>query len=121
MNAPEPAWREAFKGCMTRVSFELKLTRAMLEMLCALSDEVAWDRRAYGGLHYPDNFMATNHALTRRGLIERREPQKVRDGMPPPWKLTPAGVAAIEMLRVGGLFIEAEAARTKLSKRRGRW
>lgn len=118
-------WRDAFKSNMTRVTFELKLTRAMLEFLCACSDGVRWDRRAFGGLLYPDNWLATEHALIRRGLLERLPRQVAGPGGDGevlvflPWKLTPAGEALIELLRVGGLFIEAQEAKAKFSGRKG--
>ena len=118
----EPDWREAFRGCMTRVMFELKLTRAMLELLCATADNAHWDRRAFGGLNYPDNWISTERALTKRGLIYRTPPRPVRkDGhIEIPWALTPVGVSVVEMLKVGGLFIEAEEAAKKFVARKGR-
>lgn len=113
------AWRDAFKSNLTRVSFDLKLTRQMLEFLCASSDGVHWDRRAFGNLHEPDNWFATEKALIKRGLLERipRGEQK-RDLIP--WRVTPAGAALVELLKVGGLFIEAEEARAKFGSRKGR-
>lgn len=117
-----PEWQEKFKSQMTRVSFELKLTRAMLEFLCAASDDVYWDRAAFGGLHYPDNWLATEYALTKRGLIVRRPPIEVKGRTvgSPPWELTPAGHAAIELLKVGGLFIEAQKAADRFAARKGK-
>lgn len=122
MKAPATDWREAFRSCMTRVTFNLTLTRAMLEFLCATSRDVMWDRRAFGGLLYPDNWMTTSHALMRRGLIERLPPQPIkdRDHLPLPWKLTPAGEAVVQMLKVGGMYLEPHEALEKMSKRRGR-
>ena len=116
-------WQEAFRSHMTKVSFNITLTRAMMEMICSVADDVHWDRWRYGGLVYPNNFLATEHALEARGLIIRK-PRIV--GTEPkegeiPWKLTPAGVAMIELMKVGGIFIEAEAAREKLKARKGRW
>jgi len=116
----KPDWQDAFKSCMTRVMFELKLTRAMLEFLCAISVDVHWDRRAFGGLTYPDNWIATERALEKRGLIQRKPPREVSKLTGPPWLLTPVGVSVVEMLKVGGLFIEAETAKKQLAARRGR-
>jgi hypothetical protein len=113
-------WQEAFRSQMTRVTFNLTLTRAMLEFLCAASENVQWDRRAFGHLGYADNWIATERALTKRGLIQRKPPQKVESGMPPPWELTPVGVATVEMLKVGGLYIQAQEAADKIQKRKGR-
>lgn len=98
----------------------------MMEYLCALSDDVHWDRRRYHTIFYPDNFLATQHALERRGLIQRKSPRLIKkDDNKDPWSvtfqmLTPAGISVVEMLKVGGLFIEAEEAAKKLSKRKGR-
>ena len=114
-------WQEAFQTNITRVTFNLTLSRAMMEMLCALSDDVQWDRTRYGNLLYPDNFLATERALVARGLIVRKLRIAGKDpGGPPFYKLTPVGVACAEMFRVGGCFIEATDARDKLNRRKGK-
>ena len=120
----QPEWQERFQSNTTRVAFTLSLTQAMLEFLCACSDDVYWDRRKYRTLLYPDNWIATEHGLVRRGLVKRKPPklvekQRTNEFSRPPWELTPAGRAVVELLKVGGIFIEAEAARDKLSKRKG--
>ena len=119
-----PDWQDAFRSQMTRVTFNLMLTRPMLEFLCAASDDVHWDRTAFGHLGYSDNWIATERALTKRGLIIRKPPQNVKktgdNRLPPPWEVTPVGRAVVEMLKVGGLYIEAQAAADKLQKRKGR-
>lgn len=120
----EPEWKQNFRSCQTRISFELKLTRPMLEFLCACSDDVWWDRSRYGNIYYPDNFLATEHALERRGLIERAglgtyNPE-LKETQQRPVRLTPVGKAVVEMLKIGGLFLEAEEAREKIRKRVGR-
>lgn len=120
MNRPD--WQDAFRSQMTRVTFNLMLTRPMLEFLCAAAEDVHWDRQAFGHLGYSDNWMATERALTKRGLVVRGKPRKVnQDGrLPPPWELTPVGAAVVEMLKVGGLYIEAQAAADKLQARKER-
>lgn len=125
MSNQRPTWQEAFRSCQTRVMFELKLSRAMLEFLCAASDDVYWDRGTFGGLLYPDNWVTVERALTKRGLIERKPPSEVgwkkeNKGWVQPWKLTPVGLVVVEMLKVGGLFLEAEEARQKMAARKGR-
>lgn len=116
-------WKQAFKANTTRIGFKLVMTQPMLEMLCALSDDVEWDRTWMHSILIPDNFLATREALARRGLVEFKtdaeKPDKKRDGilLRPYLKLTPAGVAVVEMLRVGGLFIESRIAKDKLAKR----
>lgn len=125
MKRPETDWKDAFRSCMTRVTFNLTLTRPMLEFLCATSEDVHWDRRAFGGLTYPDNWIATEHALMRRGLVERKPPQAIEKHIGDrvsfwPWKLTPVGEAVVQMLKVGGLFLEPHEARDRMANRRGR-
>jgi hypothetical protein len=124
----QPAdWVEAFRSQMTRVSFQLMLTRPMLEFLCACADDVHWDRSRYGSLGYMDNWIATEFALTRRGLVVRRPPQVVKSirhdhagFVPPPWELTPAGRAVVDLLKVGGLFIPAQEVADRAAARKGR-
>jgi len=115
-------WQDKFKSQMTRVSFQLALSRPMLEFLCACADDVYWDRRAFGSLHYPDNWFATEHALIKRGLIERKPPHLVKQKTfgKPPWELTPAGIVLIELLKIGGLYIEAHEAQRRFLARPGR-
>ncbi len=111
--------RERFKTNVTRVSFQIKLSRPMMEMLCALSDDVRWDRDRYGSIFNPDNFIATPRALFERGLIRRKA--DVKAAFPGPFdELTEIGKAMVELMKVGGIFIEAEEARKKLSGRKGR-
>jgi len=116
--------QQAFLSCTTRVGFDLKLSRPMMEFLCACSDDVEWDRRRFPCLYEPDNWIATERALTKRGLLRRRteieRKRRVKEqgtAFPIPYCLTEIGHAVVAMLKVGGLFIEAEAAREKLQKR----
>ena len=128
VTAPVSDWRDAFRSCMTRVTFRLVLTRPMLEFLCATAADVRWDRRAFGGLTYPDNWIATEHALAKRGLVVRKPPQAIEKAKRKkdailsfwPWMLTPAGESVVQMLKVGGLYLEPHEAVEKMSKRRGR-
>lgn len=111
-------WQEAFLGNTTRVGFNLKLSRPMMELLCATADSVYWDRAKYPGLYEPDNWISTERALKKRGLLRRltvKETDKMRKEKKsilhvPPYALTPAGEAVVELLRIGGLFIQAEDA-----------
>lgn len=112
-------WQERFQSNVTRVRFEINLTRPMMEMLCACADDVMWDRAKFGGITFPDNWIATEFALTKRGLLERKPPRPVGDNTPP-FRLTPAGVALVELMKVGGLFIPAEEAARKMRGRKGR-
>lgn len=118
-------WREKFRRNGTRITFRLMLTRPMLEMLCALSENVHWDRQRHGSILYPDNFLGTEHALTERGLVQRK-PLRIVNGYTevkegePPIELTPAGRSLVDLLKVGGFYIEAKAAAEKMAARKGR-
>lgn len=129
-NTADETWRDNFKSNLTSVSFKLTLSRPMLEYLCATADDVFWDRFTYGSsIVFPDNFMATEQALTRRGLIRRKGPQSIpadnREANIMKWKphceLTPAGKAVVELLKVGGMFLPAAAAIQKMKARPGSW
>lgn len=116
----------AFQSHTTRVGFKLVMTQPMMEFLCAVADDAEWDRRKYGSICYPDNFLATEHALTRRGLIRRKPPvlskkQVKADQYDRSFcELTPVGEAVVAMMKAGGIFIECEIARERLSRRKGR-
>lgn len=120
-------WRERFLSQSLRTHFELKLTRPMLEMLCATSDDVIWDRARFGNMFSPDNWIVTETALAKRGLLVRKEPKAVKfkmgaQGWSPTsfYELTPAGVALVELLKVGGLYLPAQEALERLAGRKGR-
>lgn len=124
-----PQWQEQFKAATFRTSFTLSLSQAMIEFLCAVADDVQWDRSIYyGNIHRPDNWMATSTCLERRGLIVRRCQNEI-DKRTRHWRaedfasrltyevshytLTPAGEAVVQLFRVTEIFVEAEAAVTK--------
>ena len=124
---PNPElWRELFRANTTRIGFKLILTQPMLEFLSAVAAGCEWDRARYGSITIPDNFLATEHALTRRGLIVRKPPRVRRRDLENDVRnqycdLTPAGKAVVAMLKAGGLFIEPLAAVERMKKRKGRW
>lgn len=121
-------WQQAFLSNTTRIGFNLVLTQPMMEMLCALSEDLEWDRDFVHSILIPCNFLATWEALTRRGLVERKTEAEINEifakskrermRVTPFVRLTPAGCAVVEMLKIGGLFIEAKIAKDKLSKRK---
>lgn len=122
--APPTDWRSAFQGHAMRTSFCLSLTQPMLEFLCATADGVHWDRllhyQAYGAAR-PDNWIASSAALEKRGLIVSGPPigpvstheEFCQQSL---WNLTPAGAALVELLKVAGIFIEADSAIAKKAK-----
>ncbi len=119
-----PDWRSAFQGHAMRTSFCLALSQPMLEFLCATADGVHWDRRLYSrqwGAAKPDNWLASGGSLEKRGLIERLTRVQIEssgsDFTVSHYKLTPAGSAVVELLKVAGIFIEADSA---IEKRAGR-
>lgn len=124
-------WKTNFRAMAMRTSFSLSLSQTMLEFLCAVADGVQWDRGFYGvDIHRPDNWIASEAALTKRGLIVRkcREEMPFRERCPTNedlrrqehnyCKLTPAGESVVQLLKVGGIFVEADAAINKRSRGR---
>ncbi len=124
-----PDWKSAFQGHAMRSSFCLALTQPMLEFLCATADGVHWDRRLYyrqWGAAKPDNWIASGRSLENRGLIERITRGQI-DAITATvtfedfhlhshYRLTPAGAAVVELLRVSGIFVESDAAIEKRSR-----
>lgn len=121
----DPEWRDAFRGFTMKRSFMLGLSHSMIELLCAIADDVTWDRSLYPNIHFPDNWYSTTMALEKRGLIEQKseeEREAIFQRLNGNWdrhyevsyrKLTPAGEALVHLLRVTGLFIQADSAVTK--------
>lgn len=121
------AWKVAFQSQAMRSSFALALSQPMLELLCAIADGVYSDRqlhyRSYG-IARPDSLLASSRSLEKRGLIQPvanreeriREAATARYGEVAFWELTPAGAAVVELLKVGGIFIEADAAIAKKAR-----
>jgi hypothetical protein len=115
------AWKSNFQSATLRTSFCLSLTQPMLELFCAIADGVWWDRTGSSVLARPDSFMASSEALTKRGLIvshaQRQEPRTreecergERGELVRIFELTPAGEALVNLLRVAGMFVEADHA-----------
>jgi len=108
-------WKSNFKSYVMRTNFYLGLTRPQMEYLCAVADDVEWDR-FHSGPQSPFNWIAAEGALTRRGLIERKKDGRGR------WVtgnvydiksvcvLTPPGKLVVELLKITGLFIEQDNA-----------
>lgn len=127
--AKTPAWQDAFKSACLAVGFRLQLTRAMCEFISAVADDVSWDRAVYGSSNaFPDNFLATGRSLIKRGLIERKEGERCDSRRAVTsydlhswshWKLTPAGDAVVVLLKLSGLFVEADMAVEKKARRVG--
>ena len=119
-----PPWLDAFKSSSIKTGFLIALTRPQLEYLSAVADDVEWDRANYGGGNpFPENFLATSAALVKRGLIERKKREEVdalhgqRYDSYSTYRLTPAGEHVVALLKLAGLFIEADAAIQKKAKR----
>ncbi len=118
------AWRNKFLGSVCRIGFQLALSRSMLEMLCAISDGVQWNRAMFPGLIVPDNWIASQAALLNRGLIvEKSEKERNADittahilNESYTWqryKLSPAGEKTIDLIRISGMFVQSDAAIVK--------
>jgi hypothetical protein len=130
-----PAWQDNLKASCLRVGFGLHLTRAMCEFLSAVADDVHWDRAKYGSAQaFPDNLLATSAALFKRGMIRQKSSAEIeahkRERSATPledrtiwewthWELTPAGEHVVALLKLTGMFVSADAAIEKKSRRGG--
>lgn len=107
-------WKDKFKSYTMRTNFHLGLTRPQLEMLCAVADDVEWDRFTYGLGSGPFCAMASSHALEKRGLIEKKKSGRGSDKwkhvyeIKSCWVLTEAGKLVCQLLKITGLFIESD-------------
>lgn len=123
-------WKDNFRNSSMRIGFSLILTKTMLEYLCAVADDVKWDRALYwknGAM--PDNWIASERSLEKRGLIERKPAIWFEENkhLSQTWSeacersccvLTPAGKAVVELIKIAGIFVEADAAINKKSRKR---
>lgn len=140
-------WREAFKASSLKVGFILHLTRPQLEMLCATADDVEWDRDKFSFIGLPSNWISTEAALERKGLLQRKPDLKItsyhnkkatdrqkREAYDrynaerkkhkelfgvgnARYELTPAGKIVVQLVVMSGMFIEAEDAMVKKIRR----
>lgn len=125
-----PGWQDNLRASCLKVGFSLHLSRPMCEFLSAVADGVVWDRSKYGSAAaFPDNWLATSASLFKRGLVRRkpdaeREAEKHRSDDRlyewTGWELTPAGEHVVGLLKLAGLFVEADAATEKKAKAKGR-
>lgn len=121
-----PAWRDAFKASSIKAGFHIGLSRAMVEFLSAVADDVTWDRAKWGGASpFPDNFIATAASLIKRGLIvekteaEKRKNIHLPDDRAYQWsnfQLSEAGFYVVKLLKIAGFFVEADAAIEKRAR-----
>jgi len=119
-------WRDDFRNFSMKVNFVLSLSKSMLEMLCATADGVQWDRALYRhGSHCPENWIASCRSLEKRGLIQRKSAEEIDQrkyedharGEWCCWTLTPAGEQVVGLLKTCGMFVEADAAINKKTRR----
>lgn len=123
-------WKGLLRNSILKVGFHMSLSRSMLEYLCAVADNVVWDRGVYRSIYQPDNWLAAQNALLRRGLIARKPDdvnedrmKKLRTGehdyLYHEWnffRLTPAGEAVVSILKMAGIFEEQLAAIDKKAR-----
>jgi hypothetical protein len=125
-------WQANFKSYSFKRSFGLHLSQAMIEMLCAVADDCQWDRAEANTIHQPDNWIATQGSLVKRGLIERKcesERAKVYEKVVSGrmrrdeyrehsyYKLTPAGKAVVDLFKVVGVFVPSDAGLRKAARK----
>lgn len=117
----EPDWKEQFRAATLKLGFTLALTKPQLEMLCAVADDVVWDRSLFGTRGFQDSWGVSERALSKRGLIRRKPVTKraAEAGEQSCCELTPAGELVVEMVKLSGMFVEADAAIAKKSRKRG--
>lgn len=119
-------WKSDFQKSTMRTNFVLALSQPMIEFLCAVAENVHWDRARYLTIHAPDNWIATEHALIKRGLIVRKplsqldaERDAIQEAGGDPrldkscCTLTPAGEAVVSLFRVTGIFVDSDNAQLK--------
>lgn len=127
-------WQDDFRNSSLRTTFSLNLSRPMLEYLCATADNVTWDRGIYRNSLTPNNWLATETALQRRGLCVRKSREEIdkessrldrTDGGIASLafyemsccKLTPAGQQVVELLKLAGIFVEQDVATAKKKRK----
>lgn len=126
------SWKQKFQDSTFRTNFQLFLSQSMVEYLCACADNVRWDRSRFCSIHRPDNWVATEASLIKRGLCERKscseieaERAELKKAMGDDYedqrgwhlinmcRLTPAGQAVVELFKVTGVFVPADGALIK--------
>lgn len=118
--APPDDYRAAFRAKVMRVGMTLHLSQAMLEYLCAVADDVIWDRLGASHLGRPDNVMATAPALEQRGLIARKPQTRSRadiDDYAAYHVLTPLGEKLVALLKEAGIFQVSDRAHQKRARK----
>jgi hypothetical protein len=88
-----------FRAYVTRVGFQLTLTRPQMVLLATL-EQSGW----YAATQVAQTWFTTSGALIRKGLIEHNPSQGH------PWRLTPAGVHVVGLMREAGLLAELTGA-----------
>lgn len=123
-------WAEHFRSHVMKQSFNLSLSQTMIEFLCAVADNVRWDRGNVCDIHRPDNWYVAEACLIKRGLVrcKRDDPgqqekwaeQMRKEGdhlLESCVELTPAGKAVVELFKVTGIFVEADNAILKKARK----
>ncbi len=123
-------WAEKLRSFSMKVGFHISLSRAMLDYLCATASDTQWDRALYGpDIHVPDNWLASEKSLEKRGLIERKSKAwfEARKNKHPGSRaefcevsmcvLTPAGRLVVDLLKLAGMFVESDAAINKKARK----
>lgn len=117
---PVESWQDNLRRSSFRLGFKLQLSHVMLEFLCAVADDVEWDRHLNKFSPDVDSWLSTEMALTRRGLIERKRPRSKKTkalalGLNY-CRLTPAGQAVVELVKMAGVYVEAVEATVRRLK-----
>jgi len=119
LRLPREEWAERLRSSVLKFGFNMNLSTAMLEFLCAVSDNVRWDRNLKSSIHAPCCWLVTEAALTKKGLVVRKVKRDDTDGpilLQNMCEPTPAGQHVVELIKLAGIFVEhAEAAAKKMA------
>jgi hypothetical protein len=131
--ACDDEWKVSLRNFSMKVGFHLSLSTSMLEMLCAVSDDVKWDRALYYRERcVGENWISSQNSLVKRGLIRRKSEDEmmkekkrriIMEGTTADfcqwsnYELTPAGELVVALIAMAGLFVEADAAIEKKAKK----
>lgn len=127
----EADWQLRFRNFNVKVGISLTLTKPMIEQLCAIAQDVRVDA-FWAYLHGTVSSQSASYhfasadSLVKRGLVidlhaqphlrlvPERNHATLPDGMPDlrdnRYQLTPAGECVVQLLKVVGLFHDADQA-----------
>lgn len=127
VNPFQDEWQGSFRNYSLRAGFAVHLSTSMLDFICAVADDVRWDHNLYWLQRgCPGRDLAVEKCLEKRGLIRRKSLKYFKDKETyqghelecesSNYELTPAGEAVVELIKLAGIFVEADAATRKKAR-----